>query len=350
MRSRLREWRVLRGMTQQQLADRAGISRQTVGGLESGQYGPGVDVALRLARTLACTVEELFALSDEEQLLPLRGRAPTAVPYRVALAEIGGVLLARPLQGLGQPAPADGIAAGEGGEGLVRIAPLPGAGRNLFVAGCDPALGLLCGHVERAPSHVGARWWNAGNGEARAQLRRGEVHAAAIHGPTGPPSAPDIDGIARFRVGNWQLGFITAAGNPKALTGPHDLARVDVRLVNREVGSGARDLLDRILAELGIATQRVQGYSDEVQGHLEVAAAVALGAADVGIGHAAAAAERGLGFLPLAEEACDLLLSLEFLQQREGLALIDALGSAAFRRDLSAFGPYDTTRTGDRIV
>ncbi|EQD69778.1 molybdenum-binding protein, partial [mine drainage metagenome] len=124
----------------------------------------------------------------------------------------------------------------------------------------------------------------------------------------------------------------------------------DVLIVNRERGAGARDLLDRWLTAAGVAPKDVEGYQRELSGHQEVAQAVALGAADVGIAHAGAAAAFGLSFWPLADEVCELVLGEEALTSPPALAMLDVLRSGAFRADLSAFGPYDTARTGDLVV
>jgi len=67
LHNRLRERRKeAGGLTQQELADRAGVSRQSIISIEQGRYRPSVELALRLARALACRVEDLFQLADEE--------------------------------------------------------------------------------------------------------------------------------------------------------------------------------------------------------------------------------------------------------------------------------------------
>ena len=325
------------------------MTRQTVGGLESEQYGPGLDVALRLARALGCAVEDLFQPEGGAALAtPLGAQPLDRASYRVALAELGGRTVARSLQGLGTPAPAHGIARPQAG-GLLRVDHLPGAGRGVFLAGCDPALGLLTGHARRMPGRVEALWWNAGNRGALEQLARGEVHAAAVHDSPDAIERP-AEGFARFRLGGWQMGFLVAPGNPKSLQGASDFSRPGLRLVNREQGAGARVLLDRLLADCGLQPEGVAGYGHVVFGHQQVAQAIALGAADIGLGHAGAAEDLGLDFLPIAQEVCDLLLPPDSLALPEIGALLEALRSGAFRTDLTAFGPYDTSQTGDRIA
>lgn len=52
------------GLTQQELAERAGVTRQSIISIEQGKYRPSVELALMLARALGCTVDDLFHLSD----------------------------------------------------------------------------------------------------------------------------------------------------------------------------------------------------------------------------------------------------------------------------------------------
>lgn len=60
MKNRLRVLRAERGWTQQELADHAGVSRQTIHAVESGKYDPSLPLAFSLARVFECTIESLF--------------------------------------------------------------------------------------------------------------------------------------------------------------------------------------------------------------------------------------------------------------------------------------------------
>lgn len=65
MRNHLRRLRFENGeMTQQELADRAGCTRQTIGALEQGRYMPSLVLAVRIARVFGVSVEEAFELSE----------------------------------------------------------------------------------------------------------------------------------------------------------------------------------------------------------------------------------------------------------------------------------------------
>lgn len=345
--NRLKEWRERVGLTQGQLAAAAGIQRQTIGNIEAGRHGPGLEVGLRLAAALGCCVEDLFQLADRAPALPVCGLPAGLAPgTRVALAEIGGRLWARPLADLGgaglPTVPAHGILDGAG---CVRAC--GGAVPGIFLSGCDPGLGLLAGHLRRGG--VEAFWWEAGNGEAARQLASGATHAAAGHGAEDErPDAPFA--LAGFRLGGWELGWMVAPGNPLGIRTAADLGRPGVRLANREAGAGARRLLDGLLRAAGVSPARVVGYGTELAGHATVAQAIALGAADVAIGVGAVAQHYGLDFLPLRAERSTLWLPADSLETRAAQCLLEALAAGAFRRELAAFGPYDTSETGDRVA
>ncbi|MHC4624511.1 MAG: helix-turn-helix transcriptional regulator [Planctomycetota bacterium] len=53
-------------MTQQQLADKAGVTRQTIIAIEAGKYAPSLTLAFRIARTFGVRVEDVFRYEDEE--------------------------------------------------------------------------------------------------------------------------------------------------------------------------------------------------------------------------------------------------------------------------------------------
>src|SRR5215831_15898684 len=123
LENRLREKRQALTLSQKQLADLAGITRQAVSALESNQYSPATSVALQLARALRCRVEDLFSLKQggeivEGELLSVlpQGR----LPMRAQVTQIGDRLLVRPLQGLGELASLSATA-----DGLI-IEPNPG--------------------------------------------------------------------------------------------------------------------------------------------------------------------------------------------------------------------------------
>lgn len=144
-----------------------------------------------------------------------------------------------------------------------------------------------------------------------------------------------------------EQGLIVAEGNPLGIRDVEDLARPQVRIVNRNPGSGTRSWLDHRLREVGIPHEAVSGYDVEVPTHRAVAEAVASGVAGTGLGIRAAAIEAGLGFVPLFTERYDLVMNADRVDDPEVRRLLDALCGTPFRKEVGRHGGYDMTHTGD---
>jgi molybdopterin molybdotransferase/putative molybdopterin biosynthesis protein len=369
--TRLRVVRLARGLSQSTLAKHGGISRQALSAIESGAYQPGVGVALRLAQALGQTVESLFGAGEEGPHLSatLAGerRRPTAhgaVGQRVALGRVGDRIVA-----LTQPAAALNLAAAcgivERVSGFnVEVASLrsgPEIDSRLLIAGCDPAVAILNDWLSRHHAPAGAFASSCSSRAALSALRAGRVHAAGVH-VRDPRSGEYNLALARgalkrrrgmlINFARWELGLAVAAGNPLAIRGVADLARSRprVRLVNREPGSGARLALDEALEELGLSPRKIEGYEREAAGHLEVAAAIARGDADLGVTIRVGAKAYGLDFIGLREERYDLVIPQAEADTAPVRAMLDALNSSRFTRELSALCFYDTARSGEVIA
>ena len=160
-----------------------------------------------------------------------------------------------------------------------------------------------------------------------------------------------LDGhdVAVVRLVYRDQGLIVAADNPLAIAGIDDLARSDVRYVNRQRGAGTRVLLDHELGRLGIEPDAVSGYTREEHTHLAVAAAIAAGRIDAGLGVMAAARAFGLGFVPVTREPYDLVLMAETLENPVMAPLWALLEQPAFRAAVEALGGYGVEDMGRRI-
>jgi len=152
--------------------------------------------------------------------------------------------------------------------------------------------------------------------------------------------------VALLTLAHRSLGLIVPPGNPQGLRGLADLARPDVRLVNRQPGSGTRVWLDAQLKGLGIPPRSLPGYEREELTHLAVARAVEQGEATVGLGIQAAASAYGLDLVPLAREQYDLVLPESVWGSLAAQALIEVVRSARFKEAVVALGGYDTSETG----
>lgn len=375
LRSSLRELRLKAGLQQRELAEQAGVSRQTLTALEAGDSSPSTTIALQLARVLACRVEDIFGLSEESGPLDalLVGQKDAAIPRgrsarkRVAVAAVDERWIAHLLDGESATAlvePADGILVKARGrtppQGAVRIEPLrenESLRQNLFAAGCDPALALLSAHLGERFKTGRLHWVEAGSGAALDMLAAGEVHVAGVHlfdEETGDYNVAPVRrrlggrAVSLVNLAVWELGLVVAAGNPRKVRGIADLARKGVRVVGRESGSGSQELFNRLAAEEGVPRKALE-LVGVARGHLAVAQAVASGAADAGMATRAAAGCHGLELIPLAEARFDLVMPAGAAGDARLQRLLDVLGSERFKRDLGGLAGYGTARTG-RIV
>jgi molybdate transport repressor ModE-like protein len=195
-----------------------------------------------------------------------------------------------------------------------------------------------------------------GSAEALAALRRAACDVAGFHvtdGALGRPAAmryAEALGPAIHRlvwVATRVQGLIVAKGNPKSIGSVADLTRPEVRFINRQRDSGTRMLLDALLAQAGIDPTSVEGYETEEHTHAAVAAHVASGLADAGLGIKAAAVQFGLSFVPVASERYFFAVHKELLERREGKLLIGLLRGDAFHDAVAALHGVGAHRTGE---
>lgn len=340
----LRLARQARGLSQQQLAGMAGVSRQALSAVESGHSDPSLRVALVLSRALGMTVEELFGPGEPADPVEARPIAPDgfAEGSRVALAAVGDVFVALPLAGgnvfQAGFAPAGGLVAGAKpgpAEDTIGVRPIGPPRSTLVVAGCDPALPLLQTPLALLDPPVSFAWWPCGSAEALRLAGAGLVHAAGVH-PGG--ASPELGDAQVVRFAAWREGLVVRQERP--VTSLRDVAARGLRLVNREPGAQARTLLDLERVRLGLAEDDLPGYGTQAAGHLQVAAAVAGRLADAGVSSEPAALAYGLGFVPLADERFELVLPAKQAASREGQALLKVLSSPWLHAQLASLPGY----------
>jgi putative molybdopterin biosynthesis protein len=155
--------------------------------------------------------------------------------------------------------------------------------------------------------------------------------------------------VRLIRIAKRVQGLLLAKGNPKAVRGIADLARKDVRFVNRQVGSGTRILLDIMLKENGIDGASIRGYDREESTHTATAILVKEGIADAGLAIYPVSRIFGLDFIPLREEEYDLLVTEEFRSDPRFGLVMDLLASAEFAARLDDLGGYNTSESGKTI-
>lgn len=144
-------------------------------------------------------------------------------------------------------------------------------------------------------------------------------------------------------------GLIVAKGNPKAIHALSDLGKPGIRIVNRKLGTGTRHLFDRELKSAGVDVQKIEGYDNEAQRHMDVGLAVLTGTADVGPAIQPVAAQLGLDFVPWRWERYDLLIPKERFFDKAMQLFLGLLHEADFERMASAFEGYDISISGKMV-
>ena len=185
-------------------------------------------------------------------------------------------------------------------------------------------------------------------------LQRGEAHITPTHlldEETGIYNEsyirslfPGEEMVLVKGVGRIQ-GLMVAPGNPLGIKGIDDLT--GIKYVNRQRGAGTRVLLDYKLKQAGISPSEVDGYDAEAATHMAVAAQVASGEADCGMGVYSAAHAMGLDFIPVGEEEYDFAMRPETLELPEMQSFLRLLTGDEFRAELDSLGGYTTEHTGE---
>ena len=290
---------------------------------------------------------------------------------RVVAGRVGDRLLAAPLtRGAGvitSLVRADGIAIlPRGIQGLDAGSPVQvrlyrssaELDRTIFAIGShDLTLDLLAQYLsERSRRLVSA---NVGSQGGLVALRRGEAHLAGSHLLDPATGQYNLTAIREYlpetpvRVIAWVdriQGLLVRRGNPLHITTLSDLTRPDVRFVNRQRGAGTRILLDYHLTQLGVTPDQVHGYEQEEYTHLAVAAAVASGRSDCGLGIAAAAQALDLDFIPLYQEQYDLVIPVSHLAGPLLSPLWDLMADPRFRQTVAALAGYQVERMGAIVL
>ncbi|HEY3776542.1 MAG TPA: substrate-binding domain-containing protein [Rhizomicrobium sp.] len=348
MTNRLAALRKARGVSAIDLAAQVGVTRQAIYAIEAGTYMPNTAVALKLARVLETSVEDLFSIEEETAPAETRAFEPLDDALRAGPGEPVQVCrVGRRVVGV-SPARfpawlpvADGIITAPG---RAAIAKEPDDSSRLLIAGCDPALSLLARHARDAGVDVILA--NANSARSLEWLRAGKIDIAGSH-LNDPIAGGRAFSVITFAL--WEEGFVVRRGNPKGILAAGDLANPRVRFVNREEGSGSRRLFNSLIAAAGITAANVNGSGMSVPGHLAAAWAVASDSADCCIAAQSAARRFGLDFIPLAGERFELVLHKKDLTRRAVQGVLEVLNRARFRRQLEMIAGYDVTRAGETV-
>lgn len=223
----------------------------------------------------------------------------------------------------------------------------------IFSGSHDLALEEIAKHLNR---HVTLLSLPVGSLDGLVNLRQGlcQVSGAHILDETGEYNTPTVRHIFPDRdvelvtLAHRTQGLILAAGNPKGIKNVSDIARANVKFINRNAGSGTRLWFDAELKKQSIDSTHINGYGSTVKTHSEAAALILQGKADVSIGLQAAAHQHELDFIPLFEERYDLILPRE--QEKNLNPLLDYIQTMDFRSSLIPLSGYNTQHSGEQIV
>lgn len=253
------------------------------------------------------------------------------------------------------PQNCEGYEAGE--RAFARLLkPVDRIARTVRILGShDPLIDEAADELRRQDFRAYVSSAHVGSMGALLAISRGEGQLGGIHLLDEADGSYNVSFVERyFPNGGVALvecvkrtqGLMVAKDNPLNISSVADLVKEGLRYVNRQKGAGTRVLLDYLLKQNGISPQGILGYEREELTHTAVAAQIAAGSADCGLGILSAARMYGLGFVPVCEEDYELLVSLAAMQTPMVRAFLRVLSSEGFVRRLNALGGYSIGQPG----
>ncbi|MBS4201101.1 helix-turn-helix transcriptional regulator [Bacillus sp. FJAT-49732] len=225
---------------------------------------------------------------------------------------------------------------------------------KIVISGQDLVLDILGKHIEKHSSFKTLRAYT-GSLNSLISMYNGDCDIVSLHmfdGDTGEYNLPYIKKILvgypyiMLNLLSRKAGLYVKKGNPLHINSWLDLNKENIKLVNREKGSGARILLDEQLRLHNISSKNIQGYDYEESNHISVASAVSAGLADVGVGSEKVAKMVGIDFIPLINERYDLVVLKTPETERLINTVKNILSSTQFKSEVNSLGDYDTSQTG----
>lgn len=228
-------------------------------------------------------------------------------------------------------------------------------GTVLFIGSNDPLIDLMANLLAERGVRLSAV--SVGSlGGVRA-IARSFAHLAGIHLFDPESETYNLPYLRRMlkrfvlvKFARRLQGIAVQKGNPKSIKTLYDLARKDVRFVNRQKASGTRILLDHYLSKLGIDPHEINGYDSEETTHIAVALKIKKNQADAGLAVAHVAQLMDLDFVPLCWEEYDLLILPEFVEDERFQIIIDTIKSKEFRNVALQCAGYDISDVGKIVV
>ena len=226
---------------------------------------------------------------------------------------------------------------------------------QIIICGQDMILDLLANRLNQCVEENVFRSYK-GSYNGLYAMYQGEVNVATAHLWHGKTNSYNIPYISSMLPGTdvvvlhllkRKQGFYVPKGNPKGIHSFEDLRRPDITIVNREPGSGVRVLIDEKLQQAGISTREVNGYNRVVNSHLEAAAAVNRGDADVAVGSEKhSLSVPGIDFLFIQDESYDMVIRKEDFDRKPYQKMIEIIRSEEYQKEVEGLGGYDVKDMG----
>jgi putative molybdopterin biosynthesis protein len=328
--NRVKSYRLKRGLSQEELSVLTGIPRTTISAIESGRAIPSVDYAIRLARALDCTVEELFSHEEEPVIFETFKDGPfisAKVLNREVLYPAGFM-------------PPDGLYS-KGRIKRFNKNPLP----TYVLAGCDISVNLLSYQL----FDEGIRFvvMHASSERALKLLKEGYVHIAGIH----LGSFEENLKVVRERLGkgfciaqlfSWEEGV--ALGEGLKIKSFRELKNPALVWLLREKGTGARKVFEEIKSEI-----KPTKYKEVEGSHKDIAFSLKNRFGDAGITTKFFAVDHGLEFLSVKREDYCICYREELEEDRYFQRVINALTSKVYRECLESLPGYHVNTSFEKI-
>lgn len=229
---------------------------------------------------------------------------------------------------------------------------------QIIICGQDMILDLLANRLNQSIEENVFRSYK-GSYNGLYAMYQGEVNVATAHLWHGKTNSYNIPYISSMLPGidvvvlhllKRKQGFYVQKGNPKGIHSFKDLRRQDITIVNREPGSGVRVLIDEKLRQAGISTLEVNGYDRVVNSHLEAAAAVNRGEADVAVGSEKhSLSVPGIDFLFIQEESYDMVIRKDDFLKKPYQKMTEIIRSSEYQKEVVGLGGYNVENMG-RVI
>ena len=220
----------------------------------------------------------------------------------------------------------------------------------------DNILDLLANQLSRNRPRIRLSSAHVGSMGGIMAIRRGEAHMAGTHLLDEESGEYNVSFIRRFladiplqliNLCYREQGLIVQKNNPCRIKSFKDLAERQLSFINRQKGAGTRLLTDKILRDARIDPRLISGYDHEEYTHMNVAAAIAGGSVDAGMGIRAAAAALDLDFIPIAEERYDLIVPCHLLDDWRVMAALEIIReNREFYGSIMSLGGYSLRDSG----